>query len=356
MGLFGMTKDIGIDLGTANTLVYVKGKGIVLREPSVVAINKVTNKVLAVGNEAKQMIGRTPGNIVAIRPLKDGVIADFDVTEEMLRNFITKVCSKSAFTSPRMVVCFPSGITAVERRAIEEASKRAGAREVFLMEEPMAAAIGAGLPVQEPTGSMIVDIGGGTTEVAVVSLGGIVTSKSLRIAGDELDQAIIAYIKKEYNLMIGERTAENIKMEIGSAYPVKEEEEAVEGEEVVSLQKVTTSADGERTMEIRGRDLITGLPKVVQVGENEVREALSEPVAAIIEAIKTNLEKTPPELAADIMDKGIMLTGGGALLRGLDKLIHKETHMPVHIAESPLDCVAVGAGKALDNLDKMARK
>lgn len=356
VGLFGMTKDIGIDLGTANTLVYVKGKGIVLREPSVVAINKVTNKVLAVGNEAKQMIGRTPGNIVAIRPLKDGVIADFDVTEEMLRNFITKVCSKSAFTSPRMVVCFPSGITAVERRAIEEASKRAGARDVYLMEEPMAAAIGAGLPVQEPTGSMVVDIGGGTTEVAVVSLGGIVTSKSLRIAGDELDQAIIAYIKKEYNLMIGERTAESIKMEIGSAYPVKDEEVAVEGEDGVSLQKVTTNTEGERTMEIRGRDLITGLPKVVQVGEDEVRGALSEPVAAIIEAIKTNLEKTPPELAADIMDKGIMLTGGGALLRGLDKLIHKETHMPVHIAESPLDCVAVGAGKALDNLDKMARK
>lgn len=366
MGLFGMTKDIGIDLGTANTLVYVKGKGIVLREPSVVAINKITNKVLAVGNEAKQMIGRTPGNIVAIRPLKDGVIADFDVTEEMLKSFIAKVCSRSAFTSPRIVVCFPSGITAVEKRAIEEASKRAGAREVFLMEEPMAAAIGAGLPVHEPTGSMVVDIGGGTTEVAVVSLGGIVTSKSLRIAGDELDQAIIAYIKKEYNLMIGERTAENIKMEIGSAYPVKEEdvaaavteeeEEKEKGSENVSLQKVKISADGERKMEIRGRDLITGLPKVIEIGEDEIREALSEPVASIVDAIKTNLEKTPPELAADIMDKGIMLTGGGALLRGLDKLIHNETHMPIHIAESPLDCVAVGAGKALDNIDKMSRK
>jgi rod shape-determining protein MreB len=366
VGLFGMTKDIGIDLGTANTLVYVKGKGIVLREPSVVAINKITNKVLAVGNEAKQMIGRTPGNIVAIRPLKDGVIADFDVTEEMLKSFIAKVCSRSAFTSPRIVVCFPSGITAVEKRAIEEASKRAGAREVFLMEEPMAAAIGAGLPVHEPTGSMVVDIGGGTTEVAVVSLGGIVTSKSLRIAGDELDQAIIAYIKKEYNLMIGERTAENIKMEIGSAYPVKEEdvaaavteeeEEKEKGSENVSLQKVKISADGERKMEIRGRDLITGLPKVIEIGEDEIREALSEPVASIVDAIKTNLEKTPPELAADIMDKGIMLTGGGALLRGLDKLIHNETHMPIHIAESPLDCVAVGAGKALDNIDKMSRK
>lgn len=360
MGFFGINKDMGIDLGTANTLVYAKGKGIVLREPSVVAINKITNKVLAVGNEAKQMIGRTPGNIVAIRPLKDGVIADFDVTEEMLRHFITKTCSKSAFTSPRVVVCFPSGVTAVERRAIEEASKRAGAREVYLMEEPMAAAIGAGLPVHEPTGSMVVDIGGGTTEVAVVSLGGIVTSKSLRMAGDDLDQAIIAYIKKEYSLMIGERTAENIKMELGSAYPTEVcSDEIKEGEnleEGVSLEKEETAPSGERTMEIRGRDLITGLPKVIEISEVEVRGALKEPVAAIIDAIKTNLEKTPPELAADIMDKGIMLTGGGALLRGLDKLINKETHMPVHIAESPLDCVAVGAGKALDNIDKMGRK
>ncbi|EES91691.1 rod shape-determining protein [Clostridium botulinum] len=375
MGFFGMTKDMGIDLGTANTLVYSKGKGIVLREPSVVAINKVTNKVLAVGEEAKQMIGRTPGNIVAIRPLKDGVIADFDVTEEMLKSFITKICSKSAFTSPRVVVCFPTGITAVERRAIEEASKRAGAREVYLMEEPMAAAIGAGLPVHEPTGSMVVDIGGGTTEVAVISLGGIVTSKSLRIAGDELDQAIIAYIKKEYSLMIGERTAENIKMEIGSAYATNKDEDTEDKEVLESVQEnkkskseeevVVDSADkkskvsivdGERCMQIRGRDLISGLPKVIQISEVEVRGALKEPVAAIVESIKTNLEKTPPELAADIMDKGIMLTGGGALLRGLDKLIHKETHMPVHIAQSPLDCVAVGAGKALENIDKMSRK
>ncbi|KEI04240.1 rod shape-determining protein [Clostridium botulinum] len=379
VGFFGMTKDMGIDLGTANTLVYSKGKGIVLREPSVVAINKVTNKVLAVGEEAKQMIGRTPGNIVAIRPLKDGVIADFDVTEEMLKSFITKICSKSAFTSPRVVVCFPTGITAVERRAIEEASKRAGAREVYLMEEPMAAAIGAGLPVHEPTGSMVVDIGGGTTEVAVISLGGIVTSKSLRIAGDELDQAIIAYIKKEYSLMIGERTAESIKMEIGSAYPtnndedeesenkevVESVEEKEETKEVKSEEAVIDSEEkkskvnivnGERCMQIRGRDLISGLPKVIQISEVEVRGALKEPVAAIVESIKTNLEKTPPELAADIMDKGIMLTGGGALLRGLDKLIHKETHMPVHIAQSPLDCVAVGAGKALENIDKMSRK
>ncbi|WP_336296893.1 rod shape-determining protein [Clostridium aestuarii] len=369
MRFFGITKDMGIDLGTANTLVYSKGKGIVLREPSVVAINTNTNRVLAVGQEAKQMIGRTPGNIIAIRPMRDGVIADFDVTEEMLRSFITKVCTKSAFTSPRVVVCFPSGVTAVEKRAIEEASKRAGARYVHLMEEPMAAAIGAGLPVDEPTGSMVVDIGGGTTEVAVISLGGIVTSQSLRVAGDELDHAIIAYIKKEYSLMIGERTAENLKVNIGSAYPTKltEEELAVEEaavedeseekmDNIIDLEKNDESILTERRMEIRGRDLITGLPKVIEVGENEIREALKEPVSAIIDAIKTNLEKTPPELASDIMDKGIMLTGGGAMLKGLDKLINIETHMPVHIAEAPLDCVAVGAGKFLENLDKLNRK
>ncbi|APH14857.1 cell shape determining, MreB/Mrl family protein [Clostridium sporogenes] len=331
MRLFGITKDMGIDLGTANTLVYIKGKGVVLSEPSVVAINKDVNKVLAVGDEAKQMIGRTPGNIVAIRPLKDGVIADFDVTQIMLKKFIEKVSPKGGFTNPRIVVCFPSGVTEVEKRAIDEATKSAGAREVVLMEEPMAAAIGAGLPVNEPTGSMIVDIGGGTTEVAIISLGGIVTSKSLRVAGDELDQSIINYIKKEYSLMIGERTAENIKVELGSAY----------------------ETDEDKTMEIRGRDLITGLPKVITISEKEVREALSEPVVSIIEAIKTTLEKTPPELASDIMDKGIMLAGGGALLRGLDQLINEETHMPVHIAESPLDCVAVGAGKALDTIDKI---
>ncbi|APC79164.1 TPA: rod shape-determining protein [Clostridium botulinum] len=331
MRLFGITKDMGIDLGTANTLVYIKGKGVVLSEPSVVAINKDVNKVLAVGDEAKQMIGRTPGNIVAIRPLKDGVIADFDVTQIMLKKFIEKVSPKGGFTNPRIVVCFPSGVTEVEKRAIDEATKSAGAREVVLMEEPMAAAIGAGLPVNEPTGSMIVDIGGGTTEVAIISLGGIVTSKSLRVAGDELDQSIINYIKKEYSLMIGERTAENIKVELGSAY----------------------ETDEDKIMEIRGRDLITGLPKVITISGKEVREALSEPVISIIEAIKTTLEKTPPELAADIMDKGIMLAGGGALLRGLDQLINEETHMPVHIAESPLDCVAVGAGKALDTIDKI---
>ncbi|WP_411683081.1 rod shape-determining protein [Clostridium thailandense] len=331
MGFFGISRDMGIDLGTANTLIYVKGKGILLREPSVVAINSDAKKVLAVGDEAKQMIGRTPGNIVAIRPLKDGVIADFDVTQAMLKKFIEKVSQKSAFTSPRIVVCFPSGVTEVEKRAIDEATKQAGARDVLLMEEPMAAAIGAGLPVNEPTGSMIVDIGGGTTEVAVISLGGIVTSKSLRIAGDELDHAIISYIKKEYNLAIGERTAENVKIELGSAFDNGEE----------------------NAMDIRGRDLISGLPKVVNITESEIRDALKEPVASIIDAIKTTLEKTPPELASDIMDKGIMLAGGGAMLRGLDQLINRETHMPVHIAESPLDCVALGAGKALDTIDKI---
>ncbi|WP_123054237.1 rod shape-determining protein [Clostridium sp. JN-1] len=333
MGFFGITRDMGIDLGTANTLIYVKSKGIALREPSVVAINNEAKKVLAVGAEAKEMIGRTPGNIVAIRPLKDGVIADFDVTQTMLRKFIEKISPKSAFTSPRIVICFPSGVTEVEKRAIDEATKQAGARDVLLMEEPMAAAIGAGLPVNEPTGSMIVDIGGGTTEVAVISLGGIVTSKSLRIAGDELDQSIVNYIKKEYSLAIGERTAENVKIQLGSAFQVEDEEE--------------------KSMEIRGRDLISGLPKVINITETEVRSALQEAVVAIIDSIKTTLEKTPPELASDIMDKGIMLAGGGAMLKGLDLLINKETHMPVHIAESPLDCVALGAGKALDTIDKI---
>lgn len=332
MSLFGFSKDMGIDLGTANTLVYVKGKGIVLREPSVVAIrNDNTKQVLAVGDEAKNMIGRTPGNIVAIRPLKDGVIADFDVTQSMLKLFLRKVTNNSHFVRPRIVVCFPSGVTEVEKRAIEEATKQAGAREVFLMEEPMAAAIGAGLPVNEPTGSLVVDIGGGTTEVAVISLGGIVTSKSLRIAGDELDQSIVTYIKKEYNLMIGERTAECIKMQIGSAYP--------EGEEV--------------NMDIKGRDLVTGLPKILNISSAEIRDAFKEPITAIIDAIKSTLEKTPPELSADVMEKGIMLTGGGAMLHGLDLLISKETHMPVHIADNPLDCVAIGAGKALDQIEKL---
>ena len=335
MGFFGSGKDMGIDLGTANTLVFVKGKGIVLREPSVVAMNNMTKKTLAVGSEAKLMIGRTPGNIVAIRPLKDGVIADFDTAQTMMKNLIEKVSTKNAFKSPRIIVCYPSGVTEVEKRAIEEATKLSGARDVILMEEPMAAAIGAGLPVSEPTGSMIVDIGGGTTEVAIISLGGIVTSKSLRVAGDELDQSIISYIKKEFNLMVGERTAEQVKMEIGSAYKLDGEEEMIR--------------------EIKGREMISGLPKIVEISESQVREALKEPVYQIIESIKTTLEKTPPELAADIMEKGIMLAGGGAYLRGLDVLINKETNMPVHIAEAPLDCVVLGAGKALEDFDKISR-
>ena len=336
MGFFGSGKDMGIDLGTANTLVFVKGKGIVLREPSVVAMNNMTKKTLAVGSEAKLMIGRTPGNIVAKRPLKDGVIADFDTAQTMMKNLIEKVSTKNAFKSPRIIVCYPSGVTEVEKRAIEEATKLSGARDVILMEEPMAAAIGAGLPVSEPTGSMIVDIGGGTTEVAIISLGGIVTSKSLRVAGDELDQSIISYLKKDFNLMVGERTAEQVKMEIGSAYKVDGEEDMI--------------------MEIKGRDMISGLPKIVEISEAQVREALMEPVYQIIESIKTTLEKTPPELAADIMEKGIMLAGGGAYLRGLDVLINKETNMPVHIAEAPLDCVVLGAGKALEDFDKISRE
>ena len=335
MGFFGSGKDMGIDLGTANTLVFVKGKGIVLREPSVVAMNNMTKKTHAVGSEDKLMIGRTPGNIVEIRQLKDGVIADFDTAQTMMKNLIEKVSTKNAFKSPRIIVCYPSGVTEVEKRAIEEATKLSGARDVILMEEPMAAAIGAGLPVSEPTGSMIVDIGGGTTEVAIISVGGIVTSKSLRVAGDELDQSIISYIKKEFNLMVGERTAEQVKMEIGSAYKVDGEEDMI--------------------MEIKGRDMISGLPKIVEISESQVREALKEPVYQIIESIKTTLEKTPPELAADIMEKGIMLAGGGAYLRGLDVLINKETNMPVHIAEAPLDCVVLGAGKALEDFDKISR-
>lgn len=334
MSIFGFSKDMGVDLGTANTLIYLRGKGIILREPSVVAIrNDNTRQVLAVGDEAKEMIGRTPGNIVAIRPLKDGVIADFDITQTMLKLFIKKVTNGNSIfrLNPRIVVCFPSGVTEVERRAIEEATEQAGARHVYLMEEPMAAAIGAGLPVSEPTGSMVVDIGGGTTEVAVISLGGIVTSKSLRVAGDDLDQAIVTYIKKEYSLMIGERTAEHIKIEIGSVFQESEE----------------------KTLNIKGRDLISGLPKIVTVSSGEIREALDEPITSIIDSIKSTLEKTPPELAADVMDKGIMLTGGGAMLNGLDKLINRETHMPVNIAENPIDCVAIGAGKALEQIDKL---
>ncbi|WP_074142268.1 rod shape-determining protein [Clostridioides difficile] len=322
-----MTKDMGIDLGTANTLVYIKGQGIVVREPSVVAIRDDSKEVLAVGEEAKKMIGRTPGNIVAIRPMKDGVIADFDITQSMISYFIQKAADKKGVVSPRIAICVPFGVTEVEKRAIEEAARQAGAKDAFLIEEPMAAAIGAGLKVEEPEGNMVVDIGGGTSEIAVISLGGIVTAKSIRIGGDEFDESIVAYVKKEYNLMIGERTAENVKINIGSTF--KDDEEI--------------------NMQIRGRDLISGLPKTIEICSTEVREALKEPVSSIVDAIKSTLERTPPELASDIMENGIMLTGGGALLRGLDKLITQETGMYVQIAETPLDCVALGTGKSVED-------
>ena len=327
MGFFGTSKDMGIDLGTANTLVFVKGKGVVLREPSVVAIRDDSKDVLAVGEEAKRMIGRTPGNIVAIRPMKDGVIADFDVTQSMLSYFIQKAAAKKGVVSPRIAICVPFGVTEVEKRAIEEAARTAGAKDAFLIEEPMAAAIGAGLRIEEPEGNMVVDIGGGTSEIAIISLGGIVTAKSIRLGGDELDEAIVNYVKKEYSLMIGERTAEDVKIRIGSAYK--------EGEEM--------------EMEIRGRDLISGLPKTMQISSSEVRDALRDPVNSIVDGIKSTLEKTPPELASDIMENGIMLTGGGALLKGLDKLVKEETGMPVKIAENPLDCVAIGTGKSVED-------
>lgn len=328
------SKDIGIDLGTANTLVYMRGKGIIIREPSVVAVDVKMDRVRYVGQEARDVIGRTPGSIVAVRPLKDGVIADFDMTTSMLQEFIRKALKGRAFAGSRVrvIICIPSGVTAVERRAVKEATQNAGAKRVSIIEEPMAAAIGAGLPVAEPTGSMIVDIGGGTSEVAVISLGGIVTSRSVRVAGDEFDSSIINYIKKKYNLLIGERTAENIKIAIGSAYPY---------------------ADNEPSMDIKGRNLLNGLPENITVTSEEIREALSEPLSHVIEAIKVTLEKTPPELAADIIDQGIMLAGGGALLKGLDLLIHAETGMPVKVAERPLDCVADGTGKVLENIDKL---
>ncbi|HZO98296.1 MAG TPA: rod shape-determining protein [Gaiellaceae bacterium] len=321
-------RDMAVDLGTANTLVYVRGRGIVLSEPSVVAIDQATGDVHAVGLEAKRMLGRTPGTISAIRPLKDGVIADFDVTEQMLRHFIQRV-HQHRFAHPRVVVCVPSGVTGVEKRAVEEATLSAGARQAYLIEEPMAAAIGAGLPVAEPTGNMIVDIGGGTTEVAVISLGGIVVSQSLRVGGDEMDEAIINHIKREYKLLIGQQTAEEIKLEVGSAHPMKEEVQA----------------------EVRGRDMLTGLPKTVILTSEEVRHALEDPVMQIIDAIKSTLDKTPPELAADIMDRGIVLAGGGALLQGLDQRLRQETHMPTHLAESPLTCVAVGSGRSLEEFE-----
>lgn len=324
-------RDMAVDLGTANTLVYVRGRGIVLDEPSVVAINTNTGTIVAVGAEAKRMIGRTPGNIVATRPLRDGVIADFDTTERMLRYFIQSVHRRRRFAKPRVVVCVPSGITGVERRAVEEASYQAGARKVHVIEEPMAAAIGAVMPVHEPTGNMIVDIGGGTTEVAVISLGGIVTSQSIRTGGDELDAAIIAYVKKEYSLMLGERTAEQIKTVIGSAFPLPDEPHA----------------------EIRGRDLISGLPRTVTVSAEEIRKAIEEPVNAIVDAVKTTLDKCPPELSGDVMDRGIVLTGGGALLRGLDERLRHETGMPIHLTDNPLQSVALGAGKCVEDFEAL---
>ena len=324
-----LSQDMGIDLGTANTLVHVKGKGIVIREPSVVAVQKDTNEVLAIGAEAKRMIGRTPGNIVAIRPLKDGVIADFDITQAMLKFFIKKAIGNKTFVRPRVVVGVPSGVTAVERRAVLDATIQAGAREAYLIEEPMAAAIGAGLPVQEATGNMVVDIVGGTSEVAVISLGGIVVSRSVRIGGDKMDEAIVQYIKKRYNLLIGERTAEEIKITIGTAMKIENPD----------------------TMEIRGRDLVTGLPKTLTIDANQMQEALTEPVAGIIDAVRGSLERTPPELSADIMDRGIVMTGGASLLRNLDRLLSKETGMPVYVSDSALSCVALGTGIAVEHVD-----
>ncbi len=322
------SRDMGIDLGTANTLVHVQGRGILLREPSVVAIDRNTGKVLQVGEEAKRMLGRTPGSIIAIRPLKDGVIADFDQTERMLRYFIEKVHRRKGFVHPQVVVGIPSGITEVECMAVIEATKKAGAKEAFLIDEPRAAAIGAGLPVTEPIGTMIVDIGGGTSEVAVISLGDIVAARSIRVAGDEIDEAIITYMRQVFNLLIGARTAEECKTTIGSAYPLEQEV----------------------TMELRGRDLISGLPRSAMVSSVEIREAISDPINQIVACVKETLEDTPPELAADIIDRGIVLAGGGALLRGLDRLIARETMMPVHIAPDPLSCVVMGTGKCLDSL------
>ena len=327
--LSSLSQDMGIDLGTANTLVHVKGKGIVIREPSVVAVLKDTNEVLAIGAEAKRMIGRTPGNIVAIRPLKDGVIADFDITQAMLKFFIKKAIGNKTFVRPRVVVGVPSGVTAVERRAVLDATIQAGAREAYLIEEPMAAAIGAGLPVQEATGNMVVDIGGGTSEVAVISLGGIVVSRSVRIGGDKMDEAIVQYIKKKYNLLVGERTAEEIKISIGTAMKVENPDK----------------------MEIRGRDIVTGLPKTLTIDANQIQEALSEPVAGIIDAVRGTLERTPPELSSDIMDRGIVMTGGASLLRNLDRLLSKETGMPVYVSDSALSCVALGTGIAVEHVD-----
>ena len=324
-------RDMAVDLGTANTLVYVRGRGIALNEPSVVALNTDTGKIVAVGVQAKRMIGRTPGNIVAIRPLKDGVIADFDITERMLRYFIQKVHRRRHLARPRLVVAVPSGITGVEQSAVKEAGHQAGARRVYIIEEPMAAAIGAGLPVHEPTGNMVVDVGGGTTEVAMISLGGIVTSQSIRVGGDEMDQAIIAFAKKEYSLMLGERTAEEIKMAVGSACPSPDEPHA----------------------EIRGRDLVSGLPKTIVISAEEVRHAIAGPVSTIADIVKTTLDKCPPELAGDVMDRGIALTGGGALLRGLDERLREETGMPIQLADNPLESVVLGTGKCVEDFDAL---
>ncbi len=329
--MFGMNKSIGIDLGTANTLVYMKGKGVIMREPSVVAVDTKNDTVRFVGDEAKEVIGKTPGSIMVVRPLKDGVIADFDVTAAMLRIFIKKACGSSLIFKPTVIICIPSGVTEVERRAVRDASINAGAGQVMIIEEPMAAAIGAGLPVREATGSMVVDIGGGTSEVAVISLNGIVASRSVRTGGDEFDQAIINYIKRKFNLLIGERSAERIKIEVGTAYKL----------------------DEDLKLEVKGRNLINGLPKNAEISSEDVREALSESLEKIVEAVKETLERTPPELAADIIDRGITLTGGGALLRGLDKLISNETGIDVYVAENPLDCVANGTGYVLDHMDTL---
>jgi len=332
--MLGMTTDIGIDLGTANVYIYVKGKGIVLREPSVVAIDRLSKKVLAVGEEARSMIGRTPGNIVAIRPLRDGVIADYEVTEAMLKHFIGKVVGKTLFMKPRIMIGIPSGITGVEKRAVLEAATAAGSKKTYLIEEPLAAALGAGLVISEPSGCMVVDIGGGTSDIAVLSLGGIVVSESLRVGGDKMDDAIIRYIKREYNLMIGERTAEEIKVKIGTACP---------------------DATEDKTIEIRGRDLMSGLPKNITVSAAETYSALSEPISLIVEGVKQVLEKTPPELASDIMDKGIIMTGGGALLNGFDRLLSQETGIPVYVAEEALSCVALGTGQALESIEVLQK-
>jgi rod shape-determining protein MreB len=333
MNLFSglISNDISIDLGTANTLVYVKGKGIVLDEPSVVAVEKGTHNVIAVGKEAKRMLGRTPGEIEAIRPMKDGVIADFEVTEDMLKVFIQRVIKKKFFYyRPRIIISVPSGITEVEKRAVRQSAENAGAREVFLLPEPVSAAIGVGLPVHEPSGNMVIDIGGGTTEIAVIALWGIVCNTSIRVAGDEMDEAIVQYMKKTYNLLIGDQTAEHIKMDIGSAFPLKEETE----------------------MEVKGRDLVGGIPKTVKIHSEEIREALQEPVTSIVQGVKQSLEMTPPELAADIVDKGIVMTGGGSLLRGLDSLLREETNLPINVVEDPLTCVVLGTGMILENFPK----